>query len=234
MSRTLHIASVGSDVDSIILALRTFPASKVVAVHFKSDARVVAELAERLLPLQVEVEGYPVKSETLVDVLSLVADIVQREGERYDEVLVNPSGGSNMLSCSLLSGAFVNGLRAVGVADGKVMMLPVIRLSYPEAVSPPKLRVLRALRDAGGSVQSLQELVKRTGSDKPLLSYHIRGSAEGRGLEEMDLVTVERGKQGRLEVALTETAKLLLVGDHEKRGQRDPAPGNDPAPLEEE
>ena len=213
----LHIASVGSDVEPIIIALRAYPASKVMALHFKADSEVVEQLVARLAPLMVEVERCPIVGEALMRVLGLVAEILRDEGGKYDEVVVNPSSGSNLLSCALLSSAFVNGLQAIGVADGKPMLLPVIRLSYPEAVSSAKLSILRALREAGGSTESLNELTGHTGFDKPLLSYHIRGSPDTRGLEQMSLVSVDRGKQGRLKVSLTETARLLLLGDFEGR-----------------
>jgi hypothetical protein len=43
------------------------------------------------------------------------------------------------------------------------------------------------------------------------LSYHIRGSKQGRGLEDLGLVEVERGKRGRLRVKLTALGRMLLM-----------------------
>ena len=45
---------------------------------------------------------------------------------------------------------------------------------------------------------------------KPLLSHHIRGAEDSRGLAELGLVETERVKRGRIRVKLTMLGKILL------------------------
>lgn len=223
MARILQIATVGRDLESVLIALRDFPAAKVILLYEERDQDVVREIASRLIPMGTEVERMPQRGAVLTQVLGLVAKVVHSQARNFDEVIVNPSSGSNLLSCSLLSAAFVHGLRAIGVADGKCMALPVLRLAYSEAVSGPKMKVLRALEEAGGSVESLNDLAERLGLEKSLLSYHIRGDGEAKGLEQMNLVSVERAKQGRLVLRLTEMGTLVL--------NTPPAPALPPEPT---
>jgi hypothetical protein len=79
-------------------------------------------------------------------------------------------------------------------------------------ISESKMNILRALSRAGGEVDSLNTLSEMSGVEKSLLSYHIRGGRDAKGLEELSLVSIERAKQGRLMVKLTEMGRLMLLG----------------------
>jgi DNA-binding MarR family transcriptional regulator len=141
-----------------------------------------------------------------------MAAIAHTEALHFDDVVVNVSVTDKLLSCSLMSGAFIHGLRAFAVMDGAPMQLPVLKFSYSEMISESKMNILRALERAGGAVDSLNDLSEMSGVEKSLLSYHIRGGRDAKGLEELNLVKIERAKQGRLMVHLTEMGKLILIG----------------------
>jgi hypothetical protein len=111
-----------------------------------------------------------------------------------------------------MSAAFIHGLRAVAVQDGETIQLPVLKFAYHEMISQSKMNILRALERAGGAVESLNDLSEMSGVEKSLLSYHIRGGRDAKGLEELSLVAIERAKQGRLMVRLTEMGRLILLG----------------------
>jgi hypothetical protein len=78
-------------------------------------------------------------------------------------------------------------------------------------VSEVKLNILRALDRAGGEVDSLDELSKLTNYGKPLLSYHIHGSEDARGLIDLGLAEAMRHSRGKTKVTLTTLGKMLLV-----------------------
>jgi DNA-binding MarR family transcriptional regulator len=119
-----------------------------------------------------------------------------------------------------MSGAFIHGLRAFAVQKDGPIQLPVLKFAYREMISESKMNILRALERAGGGVESLNDLSEMSGVEKSLLSYHIRGGRDAKGLEELNLVSIERAKQGRLMVTLTEMGKLILLGG----GDLKPAP----------
>jgi DNA-binding transcriptional ArsR family regulator len=144
--------------------------------------------------------------------MALVAEILRKETLQYDEVFFNVSSGSKMLSCAGLSAAFVNGIKAIGATESGLFHLPVLKFSYSELISEPKVKILQALRDSGGSVESLAVLEERAKVEKSLLSYHIRGGRESKGLADLGLVEVDRGEYGKLAVRLTELGRLVLVG----------------------
>ena len=92
------------------------------------------------------------------------------------------------------------------------MMLPVLKFSYSEVISPSKINVLQSLADLGGEADSLSALSEASGVEKSLLSYHLRGGREAKGLEELGLVEIDRGTQGRLLIQLSEMGRVLLIG----------------------
>lgn len=203
---------MGLDPAPILAGLKAFPVKKLVLLFEERDARAALEAAEKLEPMKVEVDRRAIVGPPLSEVLRVMADVVQTERLNYDDVVVNVTVANKLLQCSLMSGAFVQGLRAFAIGDKGPVQLPVLKFAYSEIISQSKMNILRALQKAGGAVESLNELSEMSGVEKSLLSYHIRGGRDAKGLEELNLVGIDRAKQGRLQVHLTEMGKLILIG----------------------
>ena len=71
------------------------------------------------------------------------------------------------------------------------------RASYQKILSKAKIEILQTLSLAGGKIDSLSRFSELSGYSKSLLSYHILGSEDVRGLASLGLVEVERHKRGR-------------------------------------
>jgi hypothetical protein len=210
--RVLQIATVGEDVEPILVGVRELPVSKLVLLHTPDVDQVARELKERLAAVKVPVETYVVRGDAVVRVMALVAEILRKEAPHFDEIFFNVSSGSKMLSCAGLSAAFVNGIKAIGATEAGLFHLPVLKFSYSELISEPKLKILQALKAAGGAVESLAALEAEAKVEKSLLSYHIRGGKDSKGLADLGLVEVDRRDYGKLAIRLTELGQLVLVG----------------------
>ncbi len=140
-----------------------------------------------------------------------VSQIIKEEGPNYEQLLINVSAGDKMMGCAALSCAFVNGIKAFGTdMNGEPMLLPILKLSYNEMISDAKIKILQAIDYMGGSVESLDNLSKHCEFGKPLLSYHIQGSSESKGLVQLGLVDVERLERGRTKITLNTLGKMLI------------------------
>lgn len=212
MARILQIAAVSDDLDPIMVGVREYPVAKLVLLHTKKYERVAMDAAKKLGVLKLPVQLVQLGDKVLLDTMRTVTRIVKEERDRFDEVMVNASSGDKMQACATLSAAFVNGVRAIGVENNACFALPVLKFGYSELISEPKLNVLRVLDKRGGQVDSLNELAEDGGVDKSLLSYHIRGGRDSKGLEQLGLVEVDRAHQGRLVIKLTPMGKLMLLG----------------------
>ncbi len=210
--RVLHIATVGEDITPILVGIRELPVSKLVLLYSEDALPMVKDLKERLSALLIPTDAHLIKGDPVTTVMKLVGEILRDEGLHYDDIFFNVSSGSKMLSCAGLSAAFVNGVKAIGATKDGIFHLPVLKFSYAELISEPKLKILKALKDLGGSAESLGVLEEKTAVDKSLLSYHIRGGRESKGLEDLGLVKVDRGEYGKLSIQLTELGNLVLVG----------------------
>ncbi len=210
--KVLHIATVGEDITPILVGIRELPVSKMVLLYSDDAVPQVQDLKERLSSLLIPFDAHLVRGDPVVKVMELVARILREDSFHYDDVFFNVSSGSKMMSCAGLSAAFVNGIKAIGATKDGIFQLPVLKFSYSELISEPKLRILRALKALGGSAESLRVLEEKAGVEKSLLSYHIRGGRESRGLEDLGLVKVDRREYGKLAIRLTELGSLVLVG----------------------
>ena len=96
---------------------------------------------------------------------------------------------------------------------GSPLLMPILKLSYTEIISESKIKILKAIDGAtDGFVESLEQLETMSGFGKPLLSYHIQGARDSKGLAELGLLEVEKGERGKVSSRLTTLGKLLVAG----------------------
>jgi DNA-binding transcriptional ArsR family regulator len=209
--KTLQMAILGGNDDAVLVGLRNFPAHKLILIALSDYAKQADELCGRLTStLKLAVDIVQVKDPNIPTMLETVGQLVRKESENFQDFLINVGSADKHFTCAGVTAAFVHGIKAFDVMGDQPAILPVMKFSYAQAVTEPKMEILRAIEKVGGDVESLEKLSALSNYGKPLLSYHIRGSEEGKGLEDLGLVEVERGKRGRLRVKLTALGRTLL------------------------
>jgi DNA-binding transcriptional ArsR family regulator len=209
--RTLQVVFLGGIEDAVFVGLRNFPAHKVTLVTLDESLNQANQLASRLTDsLRLAVEIVKVPDANIRTILETVRQIRRREAELFQDFIINIGSANKHLTCAGVTAAFVLGIKAFDVIDDQPLNLPIMRLAYTQAISEPKMKILCAIQQFGGEVESLEKLSVLSNYGKPLLSYHIRGSEDSQGLEDLGLVDVERGKRGRLRVRLTGLGRTLL------------------------
>jgi len=210
--RTLQIAILGGNEDAVLVGLRNYPAHKltlICSVDFLNQATQLSSKLKGMLKLEVDV--VQVKDSSIPIVLEAVGQVIRKELGAFQDFLINVGAASKILTSAGVTAAFVHGIKAFDVIGDQPAVLPVMNFSYTQAVTSPKMQIMRAIERSGGDVESLEKLSEVSNFGKPLLSYHIRGSEEGNGLEKLGLVEIERGKRGRLRVKLTPLGRTLLA-----------------------
>jgi hypothetical protein len=199
--------------EGIAAGIRNFPIHKLVLICYSSDNQKAEDFSRRIRSiLGIPVTITLVNRENVIrDVLERVGEIISMQGKNFQQILMNVSCGDKLIGCAALSAAFINGIKAFGMdSAGAPLLMPVLKLSYSEIISEPKMNILKAVEKVGGAVDSLEKLEEASGYGKPLLSYHIMGGKEARGLAELGLVEVEKGDRGKLLTKLTTLGKLLV------------------------
>jgi len=209
--RTLQIAVLGESEDAVLVGLRNFPAHKLTLLAGNDSMERALELSKRLTEtLKLSVDVKQLRDASIQTMLEAIRQIIHAESESFQDFLINVGSAGKHEACAGVTAAFVHGIKAFDVVNERPIVLPVMKFSYAQAVTQPKMEILRAIERAGGDVESLEKLSALSNYGKPLLSYHIRGSDDGRGLEDLGLIEVERGKRGRLRLKLTSLGRMLL------------------------
>ncbi|WP_337862672.1 hypothetical protein [Nitrososphaera sp.] len=215
--KTIQIATFGADdAEGIASGIRNFPVHKLALICYAADKQKADEFARKIsTAIGIRAAVNVVNRENVIrDTMERVSEILNREGRDYEQVLMNVSSGDKLMGCAALSSAFVNGIKTFGMDEaGMPMLLPVLKLSYSEIISEAKLKILKCINDQGGSVESFEHLEQVSGYGKPLLSYHVMGSKEAKGLVELGLLEVEKGERGRIASKLTTLGKLLVISN---------------------
>ena len=183
-------------------------------ICFDSDKSKAEEFARKIK----NVLGFPItinlvtKENVIRDTMERVNEILNIEGRNFQQVLMNVSSGDKLIGCAALSAAFINGIKAFGMDSTKSvpLLMPVLKLSYNEIISTAKIKILKTIDGMGGTINSLEELEQASGLGKPLLSYHVQGGKDSKGLANLGLVEVERGDRGKMIINLTTLGKLLV------------------------
>ena len=213
--KTLQIATFGTDgQDAIALGIKNFPVHKLILICFHEDKNKAEEFSRRIksilgLPITITLVT---KENVIRDTMDRINEILQLHINEFEDILMNVSCGDKLLGCAALSTAFIHGVKAFGMDYTHTMplMMPVLKLSYNEIISDAKKKILMAIDNAGGSVDSLDQLEKISGFGKPLLSYHVQGSKDAKGLVELGLVNIEKGERNKISTKITTLGKLLI------------------------
>lgn len=211
---TLQIATIGEDSDGVFAGLRNASANKLVLICYDRDREIAKRASTKITETaKIDVAVYDsIRLERpYEDIMQVFSSIVEKNREEYDEFLLNVSSGDRMICIAAAVTAFILGVEVFYCKGDKCVMLPPVKLGYGEIVSDVKRSILRALDEAGGEVDSLERLSELTNYGKPLLSYHIHGSEDARGLVELGLAKTIRHSRGQTKVTITALGKMLLI-----------------------
>lgn len=222
---TLQIATFGTDnQEGIISGLRVFPVHKLVLICYNSDKQNADEFSKRIgSTLGIPITIYSLARDNIIrDTIEKVSEILKNtvndengdKKEKYKQVLINISSGNKLLGCAALSAAFINGINAFGMDDetGTLMPVPILKLSYSEVISEIKVKILKSIYNSeGGHIESLEKLAEVSGYGKPMLSYHIHGARNSKGLVDLGLVETEKGARGKTSAKLSTLGRILVA-----------------------
>jgi hypothetical protein len=212
--KTVQIATVGEDTSGVLAGVRNAPSNKLVLIcyqHEKEAAKRLATSITETLKMDVDLYDNVRVEQSYKDIMRVFSEIMEKNRDQYDQYLLNVSSGDKMICIAAAVTSFILGIKAFFCKGDECVMLPPMKLSYTELVSEVKLSILKALDKAGGEVDSLDQLSKLTNYGKPLLSYHIHGSEDARGLIDLGLADAVRHSRGKTKVRLTTLGKMLLV-----------------------
>lgn len=211
---TLQIATFGpNDHEAIVSGIKSFPVHRLAIICFDYDKSKAEDFARKIKSaLGLHINIYLVNEDNVVrDTMERINEILIHSKE-YHQILVNLSSGEKLLGCAALSSSFVNGIKAYSMDRTKTypILMPVLKLSYNEIVSEAKIKILKAVDQAGGTLDSLEDLEQASSFGKPLLSYHVQGGKDSKGLVSLGLLDVERKERGKISVSITMLGKLLI------------------------
>jgi len=209
--KTLQMAILGGNEEAVFVGLRNFPAHKLALITTADTKDQAEQLAGKITDtLRLAVSVVTIQDRSIQTMLDTIGQLVKGETEGFQDFLINVGSACQHLTCAGVTAAFIHGIKTFDVVGDRPEVIPVMKYGYIQTVTESKLEIMRAIERSGGDVDSLEKLSEITNYGKPLLSYHIRGSQDSKGLESLGLVEIERGKRGRLHVRLTPLGRTIL------------------------
>jgi DNA-binding transcriptional ArsR family regulator len=207
--KNIIIAPVGDTTDSVFMGIREFHTHYVVLIVDQDRKDHAEKLRKDLERFKIPTLIKPMDTANLWEDLFRIVGETKKEFSEY-ELIMDVASGTNIMNCASTSAAFVNGIRAYGVENDHIILLPVLKFSYYKLITDKKMDILRLLSNHD-CCSSLEELAKRTSMSLPLVSYHINGNLKSEGLRDLGLVeTIE--VKGKLHIQLSTMGDLLVKG----------------------
>ena len=208
MDKKVVVAPVGDNMDALYVGIKEFPTERVILITPEERMDDAKKAQQELEKFQIPVQIIETKGNVWEEMFQKIAQI--KEIEKDKDIIINTATGDRVSTCAATSAAFVNGLKAMSVDNGMVMMLPVLKFSYYNMLTDRKMEILKLLNKPG-CCASLEELSKKTKMSLPLISYHINGNLKSEGLKDMGLADTTEEK-GKIAIKLSTLGRLLLKG----------------------
>jgi len=210
LEKYILVATVGEDNEGIYHAVKEFPVKKYYIISNDKNHASALDIKKELVRFNIDVPVVAVNEPLLPEMIKAFSKIKQTEDPT--SILANLSCGTKVATCAALTASFINGLKAFYIVDGRVMFFPIMKLSYYNLLSERKRKILAFLREVPDCCSSMDDLSKKMNMSLPLISYHINGTPEARGLVEEGLIELTSGQHGRNQIRLTEMGKLIIEG----------------------
>ena len=211
MDKKIIITPVDADSDEkdVFITVREFPIERMMLFASAGGIVKAEKFRKDLEKWSIPASIVKIKSgNPWEEYFTAVSDVIKEQEK--DKVVINISSADRISQCALTNAAHVNGIKAFAVLDGRLMMLPIMKLSFSSMISPKKMTILKELHKNTCS-NSLEELAKKTGMSLQLLSYHVKGTPKSEGLVQLELVEIKEEK-GRIKACLSTMGSLFMRG----------------------
>lgn len=210
MEKKVVIAPVNGETEPEVLfaTLKEFPTERMILLYSPEGFEKAQGFADDLKKLGIGSNLVKVDGRNPWDAY-FRATVDVCEGLEKEKIILNISTADRISQCAITNAAHVNGLRAVAILDSKMVMLPILRISFSNVLSEKKMKILEALE--GSCIGSLEDISRKTNMSLQLVSYHINGTPKSPGLIKHELVETEEEK-GKIRVCLSTMGKLFMEG----------------------
>jgi len=210
MDKKVVIAPVNKDTQAEVLfaTLKEFPTSRMIMLYSPEGFEKAEGFSSDLKKLGIESNLVKVDGNNPWDAY-FRATVDACKGIPRNDVVINISSADRIPQCAMTNAAHVNGLRAVAILKDRMIMLPILRMSFSNVLSEKKMRILEALE--GSCIGSLEDISRKTGMSLQLVSYHINGTPKSQGLKDLELVETKEEK-GKVRVCTSAMGRLFMDG----------------------
>lgn len=212
--KTLQISAFSQeDVKSILVGIRHFPINKLALICYDYDRHQVEDFINNINELlSLEISISTIDDNNIIHNTIKKVNQILVESKGFDQIMMNIGPGDKLLSYAVLSSAFIYGIKAFSynAVNDSSFLMPVLNLSYNEIISDTKIKILKTIEEVGGSIESLEQMEHISSFGKSLLSYHIQGTKDSKGLVSLGLLDVEKKDRGKISATITPLGKLLI------------------------
>lgn len=198
------IAPVGDNLDALFIGIKEFPTERIILISPKNNLKKAEKAEKDLKKFDIPVEIKEIGGNLMEEMFRIVAEI--KSIEKQKNIIINIATGDKISTCAALSAAFVNGIKAFGVMNNQVMLMPILKFSYYKSLTDKKLKILRLLNNQ--EVMTMEEISEKTGMSLHLVYYYINGTLKEEGLKGLELVE----SSDKSKVKLSMLGRLLIKG----------------------
>ncbi|MCX8000009.1 MAG: DUF6293 family protein, partial [Leptospiraceae bacterium] len=159
MSEIVHIIAVESNPSVILESIKTigYPIHRSYIIYRKREAIENAENLSKALKSFVETKTISFEGNSVYEILWKLLEIVRAEKDKNNSVLINISDADRNLAVASIVAAQISGSKAYMLMNDKAEFIQTPPL---KSFDEERTRILKALLQDGGSVESINKLIE--------------------------------------------------------------------------
>ncbi len=195
-----RVLVVGADAEpgAVFAALKAYPCRKVHILSTPREREEGQSLGSILEDEAIASRLWVLHADANEDIFATAGQIIAEEPDAT--LLV-----SGVFQASLVSAAYVHGVRALLQEGNRVRELPVLPYDYATQLADAKMSILQAIRH---KPVLLQDVIKITHLKANTLSYHLHGGQGKPGLFSMGIASTDDKKR----LTITPKGRSLVRG----------------------
>ena len=207
----IHITPMGRNTGHIYTAMKEFRIDRLVLITGKEFLNTARDMESHLSPFDI-ITVITTINPFQSDSYSKIVDHIISEylHHQKDNIFVNITGGTNLMSSAALTAAqFIGASAYYVVKNGEgssIINVPIIKISLKDTLTSKQQLIFQNIQDEikkAGKIENISAFAEKYGSYKQKVVFHLAS------LENMNIIKIDRSKREH-SLSLTETG--ILVG----------------------
>lgn len=207
----LHIATLGKEIGHVMSSFKEFKIDKLIIITSKEFENKADEVKEKIGYFNIEAEIKIIDPFTKESYSSIIETIIKevKQNKEENEIFINITGGTNLMSSAALTAAQYLGANAYYVIKGtkrdQFIKVPILKISLKDSLSLKQRKIFEMMyreSQKTGFIKNLNKFAEASGLYKQKLQFYLDQ------FQKLSLIEIDKSEREHT-LKITPTGKII-------------------------